>query len=246
MTFILAMLLITQTQSAPFRPKSSLPVKIRVEQVNTGWAMLSADALGRIVAPGVIPKTGNAFGKLTAHELFGVRVWIDGVPAPILGMDAEAQVIHFVTPRLRARGVSRIASVVVEGNGLTGYGTASVGPAAPGIARQPKEIEIRLPAGFVVWPGSGFRWITDDPIPRTGARITLYGTGWRHAHDLQVRIGACALPAAAGTVAGMPGQDSATFDLPEWIAWTVIAGRVSVTVFADGRESNTVELILGE
>ena len=228
--FVLADDEFTQAYSGlSFGVETALPAVGRLTLTNS--ASRAGDAthggLATIVGAGLT--RGRSGTTREEAEARGVRVTVEGVPAPVLSFD-DAQVHIFVPQELGAGLGSVVVSVAGD---VTAADDARLAAANPGLFTQPQtgtgEAVALLASGFLYTPGPFPARTSNQP-----SAVALLGTGWRNSLPVTVRVGGRAAAVQyAGQSGGFPGLDQLNFVIPDGVTG---AAPVLVTT-ADGRTS---------
>jgi uncharacterized protein (TIGR03437 family) len=168
------------------------------------------------------------------RRLGGATVTVNGRAAQILYVSSSQ--VTFVVPGGTPTGDGQI--IVTNLDGFETRGAVLVARAAPGIFTLSGDGQgpaVALDAGTLL------RGPFDpSPTPNGPRRLALFATGARHAAELTVTIGGLAARIAAIAAApDLPGLDQINIELPAELRGI---GTASLTVRADGRDSNMVTI----
>ena len=212
--FVLADDEFTQAYSGlAFGVETVLPPVARLSITNS--ASLQGDAptggLATITGAGL---TRGLSGTTQAEAAArGVRVTVEGLEAPVLSFD-DAR-IHIQVPQALGTGVAAV--VVTAGGRVTAADDELFVGANPGLFTVPQAGAGEAVALLV----SGMLY-THAPYParfnNAPSEVALFGTGWRNALPVTVRIGGKAAQVNyAGPSGGFPGLDQINAVIPDGV-----------------------------
>ena len=155
--------------------------------------------------------------------------------------------INYLMPEQMALGAARI--FVINENELIAQGDLVVSNSAPALFTFSANGK-GVPTALTTADGETFAAVTDGagalrPLtPGTGGRanyLLLFGTGFRYARQLRVKLGEVELkPVYAGAQGALAGLDQINLALPPELP----GGLVNLQIISDGYASNVVQLRL--
>jgi uncharacterized protein (TIGR03437 family) len=155
--------------------------------------------------------------------------------------------INYLIPDQVAQGAAQI--VVTNGNGVVSQGQLQVANSSPAVFTAAYNGR-GLPVALTTYDGVNFeRVVNADGSARAvgcGAvwrpnYLLLFGTGLRRASNLRVRIGGAEItPTFAGAQGSFAGLDQINVPIPP----NMPGGMTDVSIIAEGRVSNTVQLLM--
>ncbi|MGH9936258.1 MAG: heme-binding protein, partial [Blastocatellia bacterium] len=155
--------------------------------------------------------------------------------------------INYLIPEQVAPGAAQL--IVNNGAGVISQGQLQIAGSSPAIFTTSFNGR-GFPVALTTLDGVGFESVVNpDGSPRAvscGAvwrpnYLTLFGTGFRRATDLRVRLGGGELtPAYVGAQGSFAGLDQINVMIPP----NTPTGMTDVSLIAEGRVSNTVQLLM--
>jgi uncharacterized protein (TIGR03437 family) len=155
--------------------------------------------------------------------------------------------INYLIPEQVAQGAANI--VVTSGNGAVSQGQLQIANSSPAIFTVAYN-GLGLPVALTTYDGVNFEKVVNADGSAQAVScgavwrpnyLLLFGTGLRRATNLRVRIGGAEVaPMFAGAQGSFAGLDQVNVMIPP----SLPGGMTNVSITADGRASNTVQLLL--
>ena len=212
---------------------------------------LAAVAPGAIAAafgPDLAPYFASADGAALPTEMAGVRLRLTDASgqehlAPLFFVSPGQ--INYQLPAAVATGRAQVA--VTRGVETAARGELEVTAAAPGLFTFAADGR-GAPAALTTFDGASYEPVVlpdgtlralDPGSPSRPNYLLLFGTGLRGASAVRVRLGGAEItPTFVGAQGTFAGLDQINVQIP----WNAPGGTVELTVIADGRASNSVQL----
>lgn len=239
----------------------AIAIKQSVEhfQVSAAQSVVSVNAASFLgpLAPGAIAAAfgSNLATRLEAAQFLPLPTQLAGVTVRVVdsaGVEHFARLffvspgqINYLIPEQAAPGAAQI--IVNNDAGAVSQGQLQIANSSPAIFTVSYNGR-GLPVALTTFDGVNFEAVVN---PDRSARaincgsvwrpnyLTLFGTGLRRASDLRVRIGNLeAPPMYSGAQGSFSGLDQINVMIPS----NLPGGMTDITVVAEGRVSNTVQL----
>jgi uncharacterized protein (TIGR03437 family) len=232
-------------------------------QASAAQSVVSVNAASFLgpLAPGAIAAAfgNNLATRLEAAQSLPLPTQLAGVTVRVIdsaGVEHFARLffvspgqINYLIPEQAAPGVAQI--IVNNGAGVVSQGQLQIANSSPAIFTVSYNGR-GLPVALTTYDGVSFEAVVN---PDGSARVvscgsvwrpnylTLFGTGLRRASDLRVRIGGLEVtPMYAGAQGSFSGLDQINVMIPSNLPSGLPGGMTDITVVAEGRLSNTVQL----
>jgi uncharacterized protein (TIGR03437 family) len=234
---------------------------IVVERPQAAAAVVSVNAASFLgpLAPGAIAAGfgTNLATRLESAQSLPLPTQLAGTTARLIdsaNVQHQAQLffvspgqINYLIPEQAAQGAAQI--IVTSGNGVVSQGQLQIANSSPAIFTAAYNGQ-GLPVALTTYDGVNFETVVnaDGSARAVGCGsvwrpnyLLLFGTGLRRATNPRVRIGGVELtPTFVGAQGSFAGLDQVNVMIPS----NLPGGMTNVSITADGRASNTVQLLL--